>query len=56
MDITSGIARTSMEMASTKVNTGVQVSVLKNAMDVHQDTLAHLLNSMGIGRNLNVLA
>ena len=54
IDITSGIAQASMEMASARVTTGVQVAVLKQIMDVQQETLALLLNSMGVGQNLNV--
>ena len=56
MDIISGIAQASMEMASARVATGVQIAMLKNIMDVQQETLALLLNSIGIGRNLNVKA
>ena len=55
MDITSGIALASMEMASARVAAKVQVAVLKNAMEIQQDTMALLLSSMGIGQNLNVL-
>ena len=55
-DITTGIARASMEMAEARVTTGVQVAVLKHIMDAQQETLALLLNSMGMGRNLNVQA
>ena len=54
MDITSGIARISMEMASTKVAAEVQTSVLKNAMNVQQETISLLLESMGMGQKLNV--
>jgi len=56
MDITCGIAQASMEMASAKVTAGVQMAVLKNVMEAQQETMALLLNSMGIGRNLNVHA
>jgi hypothetical protein len=56
LDITSGIARASMEMASARVTTEAQVAVLKNAMDVHKETMAILLESMGMGRKLNVKA
>ena len=56
MDITSGIAQASMEMASARVTAGVQMAVLKNVMEAQQDTLALLLNSMGVGRELNVNA
>ena len=56
MSMINGIAKTSMEMASAKVAAEVQVSVIKNAMDVQQEALAILLNSLGVGRNLNVEA
>ena len=56
IDITSGIAQASMEMASARVTTGVQMAMLKYIMDAQQETLALLLNSMGVGRNLNVQA
>ena len=55
-DITTGIARASMEMAEARVTIGVQMAVLKQVMDAQQDTMALLLNSMGMGRNLNVQA
>ena len=45
-----------MEMASARVTAGVQMAVLKHIMDAQQDTLALLLRSMGVGRNLNVQA
>jgi hypothetical protein len=54
MDMISGIAQTSMEMASTKLNAEVQVAMLKKAMDVQQESLAGLLKSMGIGRQLDI--
>ena len=54
MDITSGIAQASMEMASARVATGVQVAVMKNVMEAQQETMALLLKTMGVGRNLNV--
>ncbi|MDR1377324.1 MAG: YjfB family protein [Synergistaceae bacterium] len=56
MDITSGIARASMDMASARVTAGVQTAVLKNVMDVQQESLAILLQSMGVGQQLNVRA
>ena len=56
MDITSGIARMSMEMASAKLATDVQTAMLKNVMDVQQQSLAILLQSMGVGRQLDVQA
>ena len=56
MDLVTGIAQASMEMASARVTTGVQVAMLKNVMEMQQETLALLLNSMGMGRNLNIQA
>ena len=56
MDITNGIALASMEMASARVTAGVQVAVLKQVMDVQQETMILLLNSLGIGRNLSIQA
>jgi hypothetical protein len=56
MDITSGIAQASMEMASARVTSGVQMAMLKNLMEAQQDTMVLLLKSMGIGQNLNVKA
>lgn len=54
MDISSGIARTSMEMASARLATEVQTAMLKKVMDVQQQSLATLLESMGMGRQLNI--
>ncbi|MDR2180485.1 MAG: YjfB family protein [Synergistaceae bacterium] len=56
MDITMGIAQTSMEMASAKLTAGVQMAVLKNVMDVQQESVAILLQSMGVGRQLDIRA
>ena len=56
MDITNAIAQASMDMASARVATGMQVAVLKQVMDVQQETVALLLNSLGIGLNLNIQA
>ena len=56
MDITCGIAKASMEMASARVATGMQVAVIKHIMDAQQETFALLLNSLGVGQNLNVKA
>ena len=56
MDITLGIAQESMQMASTRVTAGVQTAVLKNVMDVQQESLAILLKSMGLGTQLNIRA
>ena len=56
MDITSGIAQASMEMASARVATGAQIAMMKNVMDMQQETMALLLKSMDIGRNMNIKA
>ncbi|MCL2010537.1 MAG: hypothetical protein FWG71_08325 [Synergistaceae bacterium] len=56
MDITSGIALASMEMASARVTAATQVAVLKQVMEAQQDTLTLLLSALGVGRNLNVRA
>ena len=56
MDMISGIAGASMEMASARVATAAQVAVLKQVMDVQKETMALLLESFGMGRNLNVQA
>jgi hypothetical protein len=56
MDITSGIARASMDMASAKVTAGVQTAMLKNVMDVQRESLAILLQSMGVGQQLDIRA
>jgi hypothetical protein len=56
MDITSGIASLSMEMASARVTAGVQAAMLKNVMDVQQESIAILLESLGVGGQLNIRA
>ena len=56
MDITSGIAQASMDMASARVTMGVQMAMLKNVMNVQQETLALLLQSMGMGQQLDIQA
>ena len=56
MDIINGIALASMEMASAKVANEVHITVMKNAMDIQEESLAILLKSMGIGRNINIKA
>jgi hypothetical protein len=56
MDITSGIASLSMEMASARVTAEVQTAMLKNVMDVQQQSLAILLESLGVGGQLNIRA
>jgi hypothetical protein len=45
-----------MEMASARLTAGVQMAMLKNIMEVQQDTMTLLLQSMGLGQNLNILA
>ena len=56
MDITLGIAQASMQMASARVTTEAQTAMLKNVMDVQRESLALLLESMGIGKQLNIRA
>ena len=56
MDITLGIAQASMQMASTRATTEAQTAVLKKVMDVQQESLAILLESMGLGKQLNIRA
>jgi hypothetical protein len=56
MDITTGIARASMDLASTRVTAEVQTAMLKNIMDTQQQALAILLQSMGMGQQLDVQA
>lgn len=54
MDITSGIARASMDLASARVTAGVQVAMLKEVMNAQQETLALLLQTMGMGQQLDI--
>ena len=56
MNITSGIAQASMEMASARVTAATQVAMLKNVMEIQQETMVLLLKSMGLGQNLNLQA
>ncbi|MDR1048724.1 MAG: YjfB family protein [Synergistaceae bacterium] len=56
MDITSGIARASMDLASARVAAEAQTAMLKNVMDLQKESLSILLESMGMGRKLNVRA
>ena len=56
MDMTMGIARASMEMASARVATEVQVSMMRNVMDMQKENMDLLLTTMGVGRNINVQA
>lgn len=56
MDISADVARYSMEMAAARVSSAVQVSMLKNVMDLQRTTMAQLLQSMGMGRTLDLQA
>lgn len=56
MDISGDVARFSMEMAAARVSSAVQVSVLRNVMDLQQATMTQLLQSMGMGRALDLQA
>jgi len=56
LDITNAIARASMDMASARVATEMQVAVMKKVMDAQQETVALLLKSLGVGQNLNIKA
>ena len=56
MDISGDVARYSMEMAAARVSSAVQVSMLKNVMDLQRTTMAQLLQSMGMGRTLDLRA
>jgi len=56
MDITMGIAQTSMELATARLTEGVQTAVLKNVMDTQKEALAILLQSMGMGQQLDIRA
>ena len=42
-----------MDMAAARVSSAVQVSMLKNVMELQQETMAQLLQSMGIGGALD---
>ncbi|MDR1741651.1 MAG: YjfB family protein [Synergistaceae bacterium] len=56
MDVTMGIAKLSMDMAAQKTATESQTAVLKQSMDVQKESMAILLQSLGVGRNLSVQA
>lgn len=45
-----------MDMAAARVSSAVQVSMLKNVMELQQETMAQLLQSMGIGGALDLEA
>ena len=55
MDISGDVARYSMEMAAARVSSAVQV-MLRNVMDLQQATMTQLLQSMGMGRTLDLQA
>jgi len=54
MNIVTDVARASTEMASARVATGMQVAMIRNVMDMQQETMAMLLSTMGIGQNMNI--
>lgn len=56
MDITMGIARASTDMASARVAVEAQVAMMRNVMDMQQESMAMLLSTMGIGQNVNIQA
>ncbi|MBR1671568.1 MAG: YjfB family protein [Fretibacterium sp.] len=56
MDITGDIARYSMDMAAARLSSAVQTSMVKNVMELQQDTMAQLLQTMGLGGSLNIQA
>ncbi|NLL36611.1 MAG: putative motility protein [Fretibacterium sp.] len=56
MEISAGIARQSMDMAAARLSSEVQVSMLKNVMELQQATMAQLLQSLGLGVGLDIQA
>ncbi|MDR1733229.1 MAG: YjfB family protein [Synergistaceae bacterium] len=56
MDITTGIAQASMTMSLVKVATEAQTAVLKNVMDTQKEALSILLQSLGVGQQINIQA
>ena len=56
MEITGDIARYSMDMASARVTSSVQTAMAKNVMELQQDTMSQLLQSMGMGGSMNIQA
>ena len=54
MEITNSIARYSMAMAAARVADQVNVSMMKNVMELQQDTMSQLLASMGVGGAFSV--
>lgn len=56
MDISGDIARYSMDMALVRTASSAQTAMMKNVMELQEDTMAQLLESMGVGGALNVQA
>ncbi len=56
MDVSMDVARYSMEMSQAKVASQAQVSMMKNVMELEKDSMAQLLESMGVGGAFNVQA
>lgn len=56
MDLSMGIAGYSMAMSQAKAAQSVQVSMTKKVMDLQQDMMAQLLETMGVGANMNIEA
>ena len=54
MEITNDIARYSMDMATTRAATEATTAMMKNVMELQQDTMSQLLASMGVGGSFNV--
>ncbi len=52
--ISSSIAQYSMAAASARVTTAAQTAMMKNVMEMQEDMMSQLLQSMGIGGALNV--
>ena len=52
--ISSSIAQYSMAAATARVATAAQTSMMKNVMEMQEDMMSQLLQSMGVGGSLNV--
>ncbi len=52
--ISSSIAQYSMAAASARVTTAAQTAMMKNVMEMQEDMMSQLLQSMGLGGSLNV--
>ena len=52
MDITNMIANLSMDLSATKVQSQIQTSLLKKAMDVNEVMATELLDSMQVTNEL----